>query len=59
MRDIWCRHNYFRPKYCRNNCYYKKLYVDLGIVDLSDVGANILELIIVGTNNELMLDLNL
>ena len=41
VRDIWCRHNYFRPKYCRNNSYYKKLYVDLGIVDLSNVGANI------------------
>ena len=35
------------------------LYVDLGIVDLSDVGANILELINVGTDNELILDLNL
>ena len=59
MGGIWCRHNCFRPKYCRNNCYYKKLHVDLGIVDLSDEGANILELINVGTNNELILDLNL
>ena len=59
MRDICCRNNYFRPRYCRNNYYYKNLYVDLGIVDLSDVGANILELINVGTNNELILDLNL
>ena len=59
MKDIWCRRNDCRPKYCRNNSYYKMLYVDLGIVDLSDVGANILELINVGTNNELILDLNL
>ena len=59
MRDIKCRHNYFRPKYFCNNSYYKKLYVDLGDVDRSDVGANILELINVGTKNELILDLNL
>ena len=51
------RHNYFRLKYCRNKSYYKKLYVDLGIVDVTN--ENILELINVGTNNELILDLNL
>ena len=57
--DIWCRHYYFRPRYCRSNCSYKKLSVDLSIVDLSNVEANTLELINVDTDNELLLDLNL
>ena len=59
VRDIWCRHNYFRPSYFRSNSSYKMFSVDLNIVDLSDVGVNTLELIIVGNNNELILDLNL
>ena len=36
-----------------------KLYVDLGTVDLCNVGVNILALINVGANNEVILDLNL
>ena len=59
MGDIWCRHYYFRPIYCRSNSSYKKLSVDLSIVDLSDIGANTLELINVDNNNEMILDLNL
>ena len=60
MGHIWCRHYYFRPRYCRSNSAYKKLSVDLSIVDLSNVGVIIaLELINVDTDNELILDLNL
>ena len=47
--QIWCRHNYSRPRYCRSNYLYKELSVDVRIVDLSNVGANILELINVDT----------
>ena len=57
--QIWCRHYYFRPRYCRSNYFYKELSVDVSIVDLSNVGTNILELINVDTENELILDLNL
>ena len=56
---IWCRHYYFRPRYCRSNSSYKELTVDLNIVDLSNVGVITLELINVDTDNELILDLNL
>ena len=59
VRDIWCRHYYFRRGYCRSNSCSKKLFVDLSTVDLSDVGANTLELTNVDTNIELILDLNL
>ena len=38
--DIWCRHYSYRPRYCRINSVYKKLSVDLSIVDLSNVGVN-------------------
>ena len=34
VRDIWCRHYYFRPRYCRSNSSYKKLSVDLSIVTI-------------------------
>ena len=57
--DILCRHYYLRPIYCRSNSSYKKLSVDASIVDLSNVGANTLELVNVDTNFELILDLNL
>ena len=56
---ILCIHYYFRPTYYISNSSYKKLSVDLSIVDLSNVGANILELLNVGTKNEWILDLNL
>ena len=46
-------------RYFRSNYFYEELSVDVSIVDLSNVGANILELINVDTNNELILDLNL
>ena len=59
MGHIWCRHYYFRPRYCRSNSAYKELSVDLRIVDLSIVGVITLELINVDTDNELILDLNL
>ena len=42
---IWCRHYYFRCKYCRSNSTCKELSVKPSIVDLSDVGVIILELI--------------
>ena len=57
--QIWCRHYYFRPRYCRSNSFYEELSVDVSTVDLSNVGANILELINVDTKNESILDLNL
>ena len=57
--QIWCRHYYFRPRYCRSNSFYEELSVDVSSVDLSNVGANILELINVDTNIELILELNL
>ena len=57
--QICCRHYYFRSRYCRSNYLYKELSVDVNIVDLSNVGANILELINVDTKNEMILDLNL
>ena len=56
---IRCRHYYFRPRYCRSNYFYKELSVDVSLVDLSNVGANILEHINIDTKNELILDLNL
>ena len=56
--DNLCRHYYFRPKSCRSNSSYKKLSVNQSSVDLSNVGANTLELINVDTNFELILDLN-
>ena len=59
MGHIWCRHYYFRPRYCRSNSSHNELSVDLNIVDLSDVGVITLELINVDINNELILDLNL
>ena len=57
--QIWCRQYYFRARYCRSNSFYEELSVDVSTVDLSNVGANILELINVDTKNELILDLNL
>ena len=57
--QFWCRHYHFRPRCCRSNSFNKELYVDISILDLSNVGANILELINVDRNNELILDLNL
>ena len=59
MGHIWCRHYYFRPRYCRSNYFFKELSVDVSIVDLSNVGANILDLINLDAKNELILDLNL
>ena len=38
--DIWCRHYSHRPRHCRINSVYKKLSVDLSIVDLNNVGIN-------------------
>ena len=55
---IWCRHYYFRPRYCRSNSFYKELSIDLSIVDLSNERVITLELINVDTNNQLILDLN-
>ena len=43
----------------RPHSSYKKYSVDASIVDLSNVGANILELKNIDVNNELILDLNL
>ena len=59
MGYIWCRPYYIRPRYCRSNSAYKELFVDLSIVDLSNVGVITLELVIVDTDNKLVLDLNL
>ena len=59
VRHIWCRHYYVRPIYCRSNSSYKKYSVEASIVDLSNVGANTLELVNVDTIFELILDLNL
>ena len=56
---IWCRHYYFRPRYCRSNSSYKKLSVDLSIVDLSNVDVITLELVNVDTDNKMISDLNL
>ena len=46
-------------RYFRSNYFYEELSVDVSIVDLSNVGANILELKNIDLNNELILDLNL
>ena len=59
MGHIWCRHYYFRPRYCRSNSASKELSVGPSIVDISNVGVITLELINVDTDNELILDLNL